>query len=187
MPVLGTIDSQKSGHLWTAIPAFYSIATAAPTGTNTVTFSSIPQTFKHLKIIGTAQSTYTAYNSNVNLTFNGDTTNNYYSASNLNAQGGSNPYKDTAAYINLTRGAVTGTYMTSGWSVTEFDIPNYTETDIYKSVQGQWSVAALAYPATYQTIGTGTWKSTAAITSIELVLTSLNFVTGSRFNLFGLY
>jgi hypothetical protein len=59
MPILGVVDSGKSGHLVTS--SFESIATVTTGGTSTITFSSIPQTYKHLQIRYTARSNRYSY------------------------------------------------------------------------------------------------------------------------------
>ena len=186
-PILGTIASQISGRLWTSLLAYDSIASASPSGTNVVTFSSIPSTYSSLKLIITSQSTYTAYNSNVLMTFNGDGTAIYGDRAIFTD--GNVPYyiynNGPRNYINLANGCQTGTYMTSGWGVAEIDIPNYAATDIYKSAQAIWGVNALSYPAGYLSNASGYWKSTDAINSITLLSGSLNYVAGSRFSLFG--
>ena len=184
MPILGSIASGVSGNLYTTLLAFDSIASSSPTGTS-VTFSSIPQTYTHLKVIATAQSDYTAYNLDDKLIFNGDTSNAYLSTNMQNAQGTFYGYRPNPN-MNVTRGSVNGTYMTSGWSVGEIDIFNYTATDIYKSVQGQWSTTALSYPAVYQNVASGVWQSTAAINSLTFTLSTGSHVAGSEFTLFGL-
>jgi len=188
-PILGTIASQISGRLWTSLLAYDSIASAAPSGTGVVTFSSIPSTYSSLKIIVTSQSNYTAYNTNCLITFNGDSTNLYGDKAIFTAQD-EPPYfysNNGRNYMDLCNGVQNGTYMTSGWAVGEIDIPNYAATDVYKSAQAIWGTNALGYPAAYLSNASGYWKSTAAINSITLTTTSGggNYLAGSRFSLFG--
>ena len=59
MPILGVVASGISGHLVTG--AFESIATVTTTGSNPITFSSIPQTYKSLQIRYTARSSRSGY------------------------------------------------------------------------------------------------------------------------------
>jgi len=57
MPVLGIVASQISGHLFAPSGAYDSIATTTlSTTTASVTFSSIPQTYKHLQVRFIARS-----------------------------------------------------------------------------------------------------------------------------------
>lgn len=59
MPILGIIDSAKTGRL--SNPAYESIATITVTSAqNAFTFSSIPSTYKHLQLRGVARSTRNA-------------------------------------------------------------------------------------------------------------------------------
>jgi hypothetical protein len=80
MPILGTIASQVPANL--PADSFYSIATATvgSGGSASISFSSIPSTYKHLQIRGIGRATSgqsaTAL-ADVNLTFNGDTNSNY--------------------------------------------------------------------------------------------------------------
>jgi hypothetical protein len=48
MPIIGVIDSAKTGNL--AVGAFDSIATGTPAGSQSYTFNSIPQTYQHLQL-----------------------------------------------------------------------------------------------------------------------------------------
>jgi hypothetical protein len=48
MPILGVIDSAKSGNL--VSPAYDSIASFTGGGNATISFTSIPQTYKHLEL-----------------------------------------------------------------------------------------------------------------------------------------
>jgi len=78
-PILGIYASQMSGHL---IPpsSFESIATVTTTGSNPLTFSSIPQTYKSLQIRYTARSSRSGYYSddNFGLQVNGYSGNDQY-------------------------------------------------------------------------------------------------------------
>jgi hypothetical protein len=175
--------------LYTTTLAYDSIASAAPSGTGVVTFSSIPSTYSSLKIIVTSQSNYTAYNTNCLITFNGDSTPLYGDKAIFTANEES-PYfysNNGRNYMDLCNGVQNGTYMTSGWAVGEIDIPNYAATDVYKSAQAIWATNAMSYPAAYMSNASGYWKSTDAINSITLTTSSGggNYVTGSRFSLFG--
>lgn len=172
---------------YTTTLAYDSIASVSPSGTDTITFSSIPGTYSSLKLIYTSQSTYTAYNTNVRMRFNGDTADNYGDRGIFTD--GNTPYylysNGPRGWMDLNYGIQTGTYMASGWGVGEVDIPNYAATDVYKNAQGLAGVNALSYPAGYFSNASGYWKSTAAITSITLYSSAGNYVAGSRFSLFG--
>ena len=189
MPIIGTINSAISGRLYTALAAFNSIDTISPTGTS-ATFSSIPATFSHLKIIGLQQSNYTAYNITSGLQFNGDNTSSYYRSSWYNlgdGVGNQYAYKDGSSSMNLGAQITAGSYYApSGWLSYEIDIPNYTATDMYKSAHGTFVNGPLGISVSQMVLGSGVWKNTNAITSITITLSSGSFVSGSRLNLYGI-
>lgn len=72
MPILGIMASSISGSISSS---FESIATATASGSSaTLTFTSIPGTYKSLQIRGIAND---AFRSNLRLNFNSDTATNY--------------------------------------------------------------------------------------------------------------
>lgn len=76
MRLLGTISSS----IIKSAPSFEHIQTLTLSGTS-VSFTSIPSTYKHLQIFGAVADLRTgAPYSSTNITFNGDTTNSYWSA-----------------------------------------------------------------------------------------------------------
>ena len=82
-PILESIGSVK-GFGWGALVAggsYESIqtVTVGAGGSASVTFSSIPATYKHLQIRGILRSSYSPSNTSMRLTFNSDTGNNYSS------------------------------------------------------------------------------------------------------------
>ena len=71
MPILGVVASSRR----VVASAVETIATITiSSGTSTVTFSSIPQTYKHLEIHGWAIQASGAGIQDINIGFNGDTT-----------------------------------------------------------------------------------------------------------------
>jgi len=51
MPILGIMASQMSGKLWQPDGAYDALATVTPSGsTKTITFTAIPNTYKHLQL-----------------------------------------------------------------------------------------------------------------------------------------
>ena len=177
----GIYASQITGHLSTN--SFESIATVAVsnTVTNTITFSSIPQTYKHLQLRAIYRMTT---DPGINMYINGDSTHsNYYTHSvygdgvsaSANAPA-SNPY---IAYYpeNGKLANVFGAFV--------MDIADYTNTNKYKVSKHIWG---------YDANGTGNialqsqlYKSTTAVTSIVLQNEySINFAQYSHFALYGI-
>lgn len=191
-PILGIYASQISGHL--VVPnSFESIATINATGSSaSITFSSIPSTYKHLQIRAIANSTYTAnpgYDGGA-MSFNGDgTSGNYYSHY---------LYGDTAAHSGSVSGGGWGTGgvgiicnrsysgQANNYSATIMNILDYSNTNKYKTIrtisgvnnnysnsnQGIWFISTL-------------WQSTSAITSITIATGTSYFTSNSQFALYG--
>ena len=145
----------------------------------TVTFSSIPATYKHLQVRIFARKD-TGGNDAYGMHINGDTTNSNYA---YYAFGG-----DGTAFVQsvLDRPDV-GSVRDNAWNTTVITIPDYTSTakvKSYQSVSGSMS----------QTDGSafyyGTvWDNTSAINSLRFSTInsgSYNFITGSVFALYGI-
>jgi hypothetical protein len=160
----------------------YPIATINASGsTSSVTFSSIPQTFTHLQLRGTAQSTGGG-NTYCVLSFNGDTTSSHYNDHYLTGTG-------STVVSGADVGTVPGmaynniTYTTSfGAQIT--DLLDYTNTNKYKTMR---SITGYDANGSGQVnLHSGLWLSTSAITSLTLSVASGNFASGSTFQLYGI-
>lgn len=154
----------------------------------TITFSTIPQTFRHLKLIIVARASDANAGNSVYGQFNGDTGNNYSWASTFtdgtatylgNGQGVNNPNWGEVSANSAPASAA---------STVEVLIPGYSATDWHKTVfstsgrrAGTGSTGMqLAYVVSH-------WANTAAITSVTLGMRSAaNFMAGSRVELYGL-
>jgi len=174
--------------------AYDSISTVTLTGSqSTVTFSSIPSTYKHLQIRAIGRTNRTNYSvEQVRIRLNSDSGNNY-ATHQLGGDGGS-PYSFTpgtpSSYMLIGQigTSIAGTD-TSGIFVS--DILDYTSANKNKTIRtlaGVHPTAALSgtvYGAT--TLSSGVWMNSAdAISSITLS-TELggNFTSGS-FALYGI-
>jgi hypothetical protein len=168
--------------------AFVSIATASTSGTaSTFTFSSIPSTYKHLQIRGliTASSIV-----NMEITFNGDTANNYY----WHWLGGDGTNTATNKATGLTNKIVSG--LTSFSSTSSYigaamvmDVLDYTNTNKYKTSRAIAGFDDNTSHAGYipVNLSSGLWNSTAAITSITFTCTGgYTFNQGSQLALYGI-
>jgi hypothetical protein len=164
--------------------AFDSIATATPSGTNTVTFSSIPSTYKHLQI------RFIASNSNtgdvLNLRFNGDTATNY--AQKIVESNGAGAGIQSSG--NAT-GAITGIYViglnstASNFSVGVIDVVDYASTTKNKTVRVVSGRDLNGGTAGRSNISSGLWLNTAAVNSLTLYVPN-NYTTGTTFALYGI-
>jgi hypothetical protein len=142
------------------------------TATPSVTFSSIPQTYTDLIIIGQgAGSCPEPF-----IRFNGDTS-TLYSNTRLYGNG-------TTASSDRSSGD-TSYYLTVG-SFTDgnfvFQLNNYSNTTTFKT-----GLSRANRPDSHVALVAGLYRSTSAITSIVLTgASAANFTVGSTFNLYGI-
>lgn len=181
MPILGIIASSRLS----ASNSYESISTVTvgSGGSASVTLSSIPATYTHLQIRGLFRSSYSPSNTSMRLTFNSDTASNY-DAHDLNGTGSSvsagaetsNPYIvfGRAAYNGLTAGIFTSFVI---------DILDYANTNKYKTTR-----TLNGYDANGEgqvSLRSGLWRSTSAITSINLFSNVGDVMQYSQFALYG--
>jgi hypothetical protein len=176
MPILGIVDSAKTGNLVTN--SYESIATQSVVSpTALITFSSIPSTYINLQVRIFAQSS-TGGNQAYQMYFNNDTSLSSYA---YNCFGG-----DGSSFTqNVLSQAHIGSNRSNAWNTTIVNIIDYTDTSKLKtrqSVSGSMS----------QTDGScfyygGIWNNTSAVNRIDFANTAgANFITGSVFALYGM-
>jgi hypothetical protein len=160
------------------------ISEQTPTGTGTLTWSSIPATFKSLEIEMTARGTDSAASTTINLYFNNDTTAGNYRRWYVGTDGASATYGtgDDAVIFSIPAAAATAGYANTFLA----KIIDYSGTTFQKMLEG---VNTRRTGATYQSKGlmSMNWENTAAINRIDIILTAGNYATGSTFRLYGLY
>jgi hypothetical protein len=201
MPILGIIASQISGHLAPPIvPArFESIATVTGQSGQTFTFSSIPQTFKHLQLraisrVSLANYTFGGYSMRVG---NGSVdTGNNYSNHRIYTTGNNSIGADASS----NAGAIDGPFFTANnaiannVAVTVLDILDYSDTNKYKTMRmltafdnndtgssspGAGSIAFIQY-------GSAAWRSTSAIDTITFSMGGTATNSVQHFALYGI-
>lgn len=153
----------------------------------TITFSSIPATYRalqlHCTIRGTAALTFTS----LGMQFNGDTGANYDveqifgTAATIAASEGINT-------TSMSIGEMTANSASAGAASTHIiDIPLYAGTSFWKNATTKHVLNTGTGTGTiYSKLWTGRWRNTAAITSIVLTPGSGSFGAGSSFVLYGL-
>lgn len=173
-----------------AAGAFEQISTTTLSGTQaSVTFSSIPSTYKHLRIHMTMRSDRAgAENEILFVRFNGNTGSNY----------ASHFIRSNSDY-GVTVGSYTSeTYMrgeqypatgdtANAFGVAIIDVTDYANTTNNKTQRILSGKKALSTAQDAVSLRSGLWLSTSAISSITLGnQLGSNFVSGSRFTLYGI-
>jgi len=149
-----------------------------------VTFTSIPGTFDSLFIIYQARLDAAIFNGSLNLRFNLDAGANY----NLQLHGANNAANIAAANSlanQIQVGSITGAAATAGRAGSgDILIPNYAGTTFHKTLVAHNGFSQANTNGDQQYLdSTGTWISTAAVTSILLFPGAGNFIAGSTFTL----
>ena len=180
-PILGIMASAISGNLWAPGKDYDSIATTTlGSSTASVTFSSIPSTYRYLQIRASVQP---VSGDDLKLQFNSDTTAANYYTHYLNGGGASAGASGASTYytgIGLGYNAAGLANVFGGHII---DILDYANTSKYKTTRtlcgsdynGSGQVALLS----------GLWSSTAAITSI--VISNRGGANLTQYSSFALY
>jgi hypothetical protein len=182
--ILGIVASSKL----VASGSFESIATATGTGSSgTITFSSIPSTYKHLQIRLIANNNSGSFSLRMRL--NGDTGTNY--AHHVLEGGGSSAYAYGAASANAI--LYVGSAIGGGGSGSNFFAPSIIDIHDYASTTKNKTVRTFnghdtngATDAQQIRLTSGLWMNTAAVNSISIIDASANFTTTSVFSLYGI-
>lgn len=168
--------------------SFESIATATGTGSSgTITFSSIPSTYKHLQIRYIGRSDEVATVRNLNIRLNGDTGTNYV-YHNLTGDGSTATAAGVTAVAQmLVRPIPAASASANIMGAGIIDIHDYASTTKNKTVRTFVGADANTASTDWKvSLFSGLWLNTAAITSISLIAQSGNFTTDSTFALYGI-
>jgi hypothetical protein len=167
MPNIGIIASSISGHLWAPGKDFDSIATTTlTTAASSITFSSIPSTYRHLQIRGIMRTDRAGQpKDQLRMTFNSDSSANYV-AHYLNGDGTSAVSSANTGLTFINNNSVPGATTPTVFGVVTIDILDYTNTAKYKVSR---SLAGYDANGTgYIELDSGLWMNTAAITTITI-------------------
>ena len=185
MPIIGVLDSAKTGRLWPA-NSYYQIGTTTvgAGGVSSITFSSIPSTYTHLQIRGIARLTSTS--NNVIFRPNNDSSTANYTYHSIYGDGTTTT---ADGYVSGLSGAYSLYATSNNQSANIFatgiiDVLDYANTNklkTFRSLQG------------FDANGTGlmfrssaAWKITSAISSLTLVPEAGNFAEYTAFALYGI-
>ncbi len=164
--------------------SFESIQTVTGTGAS-LSFTSIPSTYKHLQIRGITRD---GADSAVVAQFNSDTSTSNYAHHRLTGNGvaataegyPSGTFAFGFAMISATNGVATDTYATVIADITDY--ASTTKTKTVRSFYGQDRNGANGIVG----LSSSLWLNTAAITSILLRPYSGTFAAGTTFSLYGI-
>ena len=162
--------------------SYESIATATPSGTNTVSFTSIPSTYTSLQI-RISLITNTGGGS-LRGNFNNDTTSANYIGHYLVGNGSSVFAGSNSGVGWLAMGFIYNGMITTYPNVTIIDIHDYASTTKNKTVRVFSGADANGSGAS--DLISGLWMSTSAINRIDLVTGSGQYQTGSTVSLYGI-
>lgn len=151
-------------------------------GVNNITFSDIPQGYKHLQVRGIMRCSVAS--DNILIRFNGDTAANYA----WHVLRGSGSAASAAGVANASSGEL-GWTTYSGQTASAFagiviDILDYANSNKNKTVRSL--SGGDVNGGGYITFGSSLWNSTTAINTINIVMGSGNFDQYSRLSLYGI-
>ena len=176
------------GNQFVILPGSYeSIATTAvgSGGQTTITFSSIPSTYKHLQLRFIAKSNYAANIYSAGIRYNSDTGTNYT----LHTLYGSGTTVSATGYTGQNydyNSSTMGTTTANAFAANIVDILDYADTTKYKTIRtlnggdvnGSGGSVALVSVL---------WQSTSAINSISITTAGYgDFLQYSHFALYGI-
>jgi hypothetical protein len=162
--------------------SYESIATALGTGSsNTITFTSIPSTYKHLQIRFNSFSTGAA--DWVNIRMNNDSSTSNYLSHRLVGSGSGTPTTAAQGTQPFLKYQFIGGSTTQA-SVGVIDILDHANSNKNKTVRTLTGMdnngsGTIAFTS-------GLWSSTSAITRLDFILDSSNFATTTSFALYGI-
>lgn len=188
-PVISTRANISAGAygwgVFSGLGSYDSIATATGTGSSgTISFTSIPSTFNHLQIRFIARDTRATTRDDIYFQVNSDTGTNY-AVHYLYGDGASVVAGASANAGNGYVGSIAANNAAANIiGVGIMDILDYSNTNKFKTVRvlnGEDQNGS-----GYVYFNSGLWRSTNAITSIDIKTTSGNFTTSSTFALYGI-
>lgn len=156
----------------------------------TLTFSSIPQTYKHLQIRGVGKVTALQRSALLGIQFNSDTGTNYTTHRLIGDGSAAAATGETAKTYISFRDSIAGS-QTSTPSMANIvggviiDVHDYASTSKYKTLRGFGGVDGNYASVDFEVnLISGLWLSTSAITSITLYANDA-FTAATKFSLYG--
>ena len=164
-----------AGSTYTPI-ATYTVSSAQ----SSYTFSSIPSTYTDLVLVCSLKRT--TGGAELFARLNGDTGSNYSDTYFYGTGSSAASSRDS----NLSAGMYFGVTGNNDFGVFILNLQNYSNTTTFKTAISRFSNANPV--SGYAAVGAfvSLWRSTSAVTSIEIRDTSSSFVAGSTFTLYGI-
>jgi hypothetical protein len=167
------------------LPGSYeSIASASGTGSSgTITFSSIPGTYKHLQIRYIARTDFATAGADFLYSLNGNTTNSNYAYHRLGGEG-SVAFAQSATssrLVGINNGSSAGANM---YAVGIMDILDYANTNKNRTIRNL--VGSDRNGSGLVAMYSNLYMSTTAVSSISLITENGNWTALSSFALYGI-
>lgn len=168
------------------MPAFEAIASSTlGTATSTVTFSSIPGTYEHLQLRCYARSTGNTQYTHIQTRYNSSSSSIYddhYLYGNGSGAVVDAGTGQTFHYLFRIPGSTAASNCFGVYVVDILDYASTNKNKVTRLISG-WNQNTTVGEVWFTSHN---WRSTSAITSIELVSGDTNFAVGSVFSLYGL-
>jgi hypothetical protein len=170
-----------------ATNSYESIATVTvgAGGSSSISFTSIPSTYKHLQIRGIGRSSDSGgADVTGRLQFNSDTATNY-SSHRLYGYGSSAGADAATSVAQISFASILANGNTAScFSSVVCDILDHADTNKFKTTRsltgGDYNTGGMMF------LTSGNWRSTSAVSSITLFLSSGNWLQYSQFALYGI-
>jgi hypothetical protein len=152
-----------------------------------IDFTSIPQTFAHLRLVLSARDTGAVTLARPIIRFNGDTAANYAAHWIENLLGVATA-NSSGVTTGLTCTQASGASATASlYGVNAIDIPDYRGTTAYQEIAATFHACSTGGSALGSAgSGGGFWNALAAVTRITIVAGNTSFAAGTRATLYGL-
>lgn len=155
-------------------------------GSSSISFSSIPSTYRHLQVRALHRATTGAGDGTVYMRFNGDSSSNYSSHRLYgygSSAGGDSAVNATAVSAGQSMGA---TPSLQGFSAMITDVVDYANVSKYKTVRSLAGTDLNGDASGAVFFNSGNWRSTSAINSITITTNQTSFAQYSTFALYGI-
>ena len=154
-------------------------------GQATISFTSIPSTYKHLQIRAIAKSNWSGNAVSYAMTLNGDSAANY-SYHELYGSGSAASAGGSASTSYMYAGVILGNSTANAFGAGVIDILDYADTNKYKTSR-TLTGADINGTGGYVELMSSSWRSTSAVSSITLSLISGYGTLFSQYSSFALY